>query len=67
MELIVDTFLIISAAYLVLGLLFSVLFYTSLGPKIDSGVRNTPWHFKFIIFPGILLLWPFLVIKLFKK
>jgi len=67
MELVVDIFLGAMATYLIAGLLFGILFIVKLGERIDEGVKGTPWHFKAIIFPGVVLFWSVLLRKLFKK
>lgn len=61
---IVDIFLGGLALYLIAGLIFSVYFYAKGAAKIDAGTEGTPWHFKLIIFPGVVLLWPALLSKL---
>ncbi|WP_421765597.1 hypothetical protein [Ekhidna sp.] len=64
---VIDAFLGILALYLILGLAFSIYFYARGASKIDEGTKGTPWHFKLIILPGVVLLWPSLFIKLFKR
>ncbi len=66
-EPIINIFLGALAIYLLLGLLFSIYFYAKGAAKIDEGTQGTPWHFKLIIFPGVVLLWVALMVKLFKK
>ena len=67
MIIIIDIFLVSLSIYLIAGLLFSVFFYTKGAKKIDEGTIGTPWHFKLIIFPGVVLLWPALLNKLIKS
>jgi len=55
------------ALYLLLGLIFSFYFYLKAGARIDEGTSGTPWHFKVIIFPGVVLFWSILFIKLIRK
>ncbi len=64
---IVDFFLIGLAIYLFLGFVFAVFFVLKGAAKLDAGVRAAPWHFKLIIFPGSMLLWIVLLIKLQKR
>ncbi|MEL6559985.1 MAG: hypothetical protein AAFQ94_17480 [Bacteroidota bacterium] len=66
-ELIVDVFLWSLASYLVAGLVFATYFLVKGAPLIDEGTRDTPWHFKAIILPGVILLWVVLLMKLMKK
>ena len=67
MMVVVDIFLGLVAVYLVVGILFSIYFYAGGGEKIDEGMKGTPWHFKLIIFPGIVLFWSVLLKKLIKR
>ena len=67
MNMVVDIFLGALALYLLLGLLFSVYFYAKGGAQIDEGLKGTPWHFKLIIFPGVVLFWSVLLRKRMKK
>lgn len=57
----------IAGLYLVAGLLFAVFFYWRAAVKIDPGTSGTPWHFKLIIFPGVVLFWLPLLIKYIKS
>ena len=64
--IITDILLSTMAFYLLFGVLFSIFFYAKAGIKIDNGVKDTPWHFKLIIFPGVLLFWIVLLKKFYK-
>ena len=63
----VDIFLTLLTAYLVLGLLFSIYFYLGGAVRIDEGTKGTPWHFKLIIFPGVVLFWSILLVKALRS
>ena len=65
--LIIDILLSAMALYLLLGLVFSIYFYLRGAEKIDAGTTGTPWHFKVIIFPGVVLFWSVLLIKLIRN
>ncbi|MDE0472471.1 MAG: hypothetical protein OXH57_11070 [Ekhidna sp.] len=67
MTTIVDIFLIALAIYLILGVFYSIYFYAKGGIQIDKRVKGAPWHFKLIIFPGVVLFWSILVKKRMKK
>ncbi|MBC6426251.1 MAG: hypothetical protein GDA51_07235 [Ekhidna sp.] len=67
MTVIIDIFLGTLVIYLIIGVLFSIYFYAKGSVRIDEGVKGTPWHFKLIIFPGVVLFWSVLVRKLMKK
>ena len=64
---IIDIVLGAMALYLAIGLLFSIYFYAGGAAKMDEGAKGTPWHFKLIIFPGVVLFWSVLILKLKKK
>lgn len=64
---IVDILLGGMALYLILGVLFSFYFYLSGASKVDEGTKGTPWHFKLIIFPGVVLFWSVLLLKILRK
>ncbi|MDW3191358.1 MAG: hypothetical protein R8G66_03310 [Cytophagales bacterium] len=67
MALLIDILLISALVYVILGLLFSVYFYMKGAAKIDEGTQDTPWHFKLIIFPGVVLFWSVLLAKSLKS
>lgn len=67
LEIIVDILLIVMAVYVAFGLVFSIYFVFNGARRMDEGVFDTPWHFKLIIFPGAVLLWVVLLIKMVKK
>lgn len=67
MVAVIDTLLILALVYVVMGLLFSVYFYTKGAARIDEGTEGTPWHFKLIIFPGVVLFWSVLLVKSLKS
>ena len=67
MMMVVDIFLGALAVYLAIGILFSIYFYLKGSSKIDEGVKGTPWHFKLIIFPGVVLFWSVLLRKLMRR
>jgi hypothetical protein len=65
--ILVDIFLTFLAGYLILGILFSFYFYIKGASQIDEGTQGSPWHFKLIIFPGVVIFWSFLLLKILKK
>jgi len=64
---IVDIFLWALLLYIVMGVAFSFFFYLKGARKLDENTANTPWHFKLIIFPGVVLFWIALFAKLLRK
>jgi len=67
MEQVIDIFLWFLAGYALLGVFFSIFFALKGASLIDEGVKNAPWHFKFIIIPGSIMLWIFLLLKIVKR
>ncbi len=67
MMLFVDIVLMLALAYLVAGLAFAAYFYWRGAEQLDEGTAGTPWHFKAIIFPGLVLFWLVLFLKLVRK
>lgn len=61
--MVIDILLFSVLIYLILGLIYSVYFYVSGAAKVDEGTQGTPWHFKLIIFPGVVLFWSVLLLK----
>jgi len=66
-EIIVDIVLLLMAIYLIAGLLFSIYFLAKGVAKLDEDAKNSPWHFKLIIWPGTVLLWSVLLLKMIRK
>lgn len=67
MVIFIDVVLALALVYVVLGLLFSIYFYAKGAARVDEGTQGTPWHFKLIIFPGVVLFWSVLFVKSFKS
>ena len=67
MVIFIDVVLVLALVYVVLGLLFSIYFYAKGAARVDEGTQGTPWHFKLIIFPGVVLFWSVLFVKSLKS
>ncbi|MEM9326777.1 MAG: hypothetical protein AAGA85_14020 [Bacteroidota bacterium] len=67
MRLLIDVVLFAGLLYLALGVVFAMYFYWRGAREIDQGTEGTPWHFKLIIAPGVILLWPALLRTLIRK
>ena len=63
----INLFVNLLAAYLLAGILFSIFFYLKGATRIDEGIKGAPWHFKLILFPGVVLFWSVLLFKLLKR
>lgn len=66
MEPIVTLSLTIAAFYLLAGLLSAFAFLWKGIHLLDEGAQGSSIKFKAIIFPGIVLFWPVLLIKWIK-
>lgn len=64
---VVDVFLLGLLIYVIAGVLFSAYFMIAGIAKLDEGVEGSPWHFKLIIWPGVVMLWLVLLIKLIRR
>ncbi|MBL9173625.1 MAG: hypothetical protein JNL10_08830 [Verrucomicrobiales bacterium] len=60
MVVVVQTSLILLAAYGVLGLIFALAFHGRGLPAVDTNTRGAGVGFRWIITPGIVALWPLL-------
>lgn len=49
--------------YLISGLIFSVSFIIWGLTSVDSHAKNTGLIFKILIIPGLVVLWPIIVLK----
>ncbi|WP_353779622.1 hypothetical protein [Winogradskyella sp. 3972H.M.0a.05] len=66
MELIINIFLIVLGLYVLIGLFFGLLFLFK-ASKIDPLMADTKKKVRFLLFPGVIATWPFLIGKLFKS
>ena len=61
--MLVETLLLLSAIYLLFGLLFAIAFAVKGVTVVDEGAHGSSTGFRIIIFPGAVLLWPLLLKK----
>lgn len=59
----INIILVMTAAYLGAGLIFSVPFLLKGVTKIDEGAEKSGWGFRIIIIPGTVVFWPYLLKK----
>jgi hypothetical protein len=59
----INIILVMTAAYLGAGLIFSVPFLLKGVTKIDEGTEKSGWGFRIIIIPGTVVFWPYLLKK----
>ena len=63
----INIFLTILGIYFAIGFLFGLYFIIKGAPKIDPLMLNTKKKVRFLLFPGIVATWPFIIGKLFKS
>ena len=61
-----EILLVILGVYFLIGFLFGIFFLIK-APKIDSSMADTKKKVRFLLFPGVMATWPFLIGKLFKS
>ncbi len=66
MELIINIFLVILGVYFLIGLFFGLYFIFIGATKIDPLMSETKKKVRILLFPGVVITWPFLISKLFK-
>jgi len=55
--------LAVLAVYLVIGALFAAVIAVKGLPRIDAGARGMPWSARLLILPGLVALWPLMLLK----
>jgi hypothetical protein len=51
------------AAYAAVGVIFSIFLLLVGATRIDNGVKNAGFGFRILILPGLIALWPLLLIR----
>jgi len=64
---IINIFLTILGIYFLIGLLFGVYFLFKGATKMDPLLANSKKKVRFLLFPGVIVIWPVLISKLFKS
>ncbi len=67
MELIINIILTVLGIYFIIGLLFGFYFLFKAATKIDPLLAASKKKVRFLLFPGVMATWPFLISKLFKS
>lgn len=52
-----------AAVYIALGALFAAVFLTALLPRLDHAAKGAPPTFRLLILPGVVALWPLLLVR----
>ncbi len=66
MTMMVSILLIVAELYLIAGILFAILSLSKGIKKVDAAAHGSGWGFRLVILPGIIVLWPVLLIKWIK-
>lgn len=67
MLLVIHLFLAAIGIYFGIGFLFGLFFIFKGASKIDPLMTDTKKKVRFLLFPGVVATWPFLLLKLFKS
>ncbi len=67
MTYIINIFLGVLGIYFSIGLLFGLYFVIIGATKIDPLMQGTKKKVRFLLLPGVIATWPFLIVKLFKS
>ena len=66
MEAIVTTVFKVLAAYLVIGLVFSIYFLTRGITQVDKASKGSSWFTRLLFFPGVVVFWPLFLDRTLK-
>jgi len=64
---VINIFLTILGSYFTIGLLFGLYFLFGGATRIDPLMADSKKKVRFLLFPGVVVTWPFLISKLFKS
>ena len=67
METIITIFLAGLGIYFLIGILFGLYFLFIGAARMDPLMAATKKKVRFLLFPGVVATWPFLIGKLFKS
>ncbi len=63
----INIFLTLLGVYFAIGFLFGLYFLFIGAKKIDLLMADTKKQVRFLLLPGVIATWPFLIAKLFKS
>jgi len=67
MIIVINIFLGVLGVYFLIGLLFGIYFLIKGAVKIDPLMAASKKKVRFLLFPGVVATWPFLISKLFNS
>ena len=62
-----ELILLVALVYILLGVVYGAYFVIKGILILDSSAVGSPWGFRLVIFPGVILLWPYLMYKVLKR
>ena len=62
-----EGFLAVLAVYLAVGALFAMVIALTGLARIDAGARDMPWSTRLLILPGLVALWPMMLVKCLRQ
>jgi hypothetical protein len=62
-----EGFWAVLAVYLAVGVLSTTFIAIKGLERIDAGARDMPWSARLLILPGLLALWPLMLLKCLKQ
>ena len=62
-----EVVLAVLAVYLAAGALFAAVIAVKALARIDAGARGMPWSARLLILPGLVALWPLMLVKCLKQ
>ena len=67
METFLFVFVTAFLAYLLIGVLFALYFFFKGALRLDPLIADGKWTVRLLLMPGVIALWPLLLLKLLKK
>ena len=64
--IVAQTIVWLLSIYLLVGLIFAPHFIIIGAGRIDPTVQQSTWGFRLIIMPGVIALWPLLLLRLLR-
>ena len=66
-NLIVDIGLTVAMVYLLIGAIVAITFLAIFANRLDYAMRGTSLITRFVLFPGCVLFWPFVLIRIVSR
>jgi hypothetical protein len=56
-----------TAIYATIGGVFATVFLWRWVGRLDSAAEHGTWGFRVLVFPGVVALWPFFIVRLIRR